>query len=245
MKVIPSALLALCVPSFSLALVGNTWKFTKAPKDGFTEITFPLNMAHATHTSGYYYAQQFNFKNSSLGYTGLQPRPNDKTGRSIVHAAFSSFMKGATTAHKNCHAGADGGPGVSCAVDIEGNYNNTYNLIVEESGERTWKGTLFDTETKKATVIGEWTLPVGTGRIMNGQLGFVEYYPWNDGKNHSCTDLPWTEATFFNPTSNTKGASGGSIISVYEYGDCKRKAGFVLKKVEGGYDVECGFPMQP
>lgn len=41
------------------------------------DITFSLNIANVPHKGGFYFAQQFNFKNvSRVGYTGLQPRPD-------------------------------------------------------------------------------------------------------------------------------------------------------------------------
>ncbi|KAI9236265.1 MAG: hypothetical protein BYD32DRAFT_462679 [Podila humilis] len=148
---------------------------------------------------------QFNFKNvSRVGYTGLQSR-SDSNGTSIVHAAFSSFQNGTTSAHRNYHNGADSGPGVSCAVDIN------------------------------------WTLPVGAGKIVNGQFGFVEYYPWNRKGSHPCDSLPWTEAIFYDPTSKTNGTSGGAITSVYETGNCIGKAALNKTKIPGGYDLKVGF----
>ncbi|KFH66239.1 hypothetical protein MVEG_08339 [Podila verticillata NRRL 6337] len=184
---------------------------------------------------------QFNFKNvSRVGYTGLQSRP-DSNGTSIVHAAFSSFQNGTTSTHRNYHNGADSGPGVSCAVDINGNYNHTYILVVENSNGTTWRGSLVDTVTGNSTVVGEWTLPVGAGKIVNGQVGFVEYYPWNRKGSHPCDSLPWTKAIFYDPTSKTNGTSGGAITSVYETGNCVGRAALNKTKIPGGYDLKVGF----
>ncbi|KAF9386608.1 hypothetical protein CPB97_003546 [Podila verticillata] len=242
MKLTAAALLALCAPSLSFALVGNDWKFSNAPADGLNDITFPFNMAKAPHKSGFYFAQQFNFHNvTDVGYTGLQPR-EDSRGKRVVHAAFSSFQAGTTTKHRNCSQGADGGAGVSCAVDIQGDYNHTYNLVVKNIRGTTWRGTLVDAVTRKSTIVGEWTLPAGAGKLVNGQGGFVEYYTWNGQPSHTCDSLPFTEATFYSPTSTTRGASGGSNTDVYEYGDCVGKAGYSVTKVaRGGYDIKVGF----
>ncbi|KAG0198441.1 hypothetical protein BGX28_008154 [Mortierella sp. GBA30] len=241
MKLTAAAVLVLCAPSLGFALVGNGWKFNNAPADGLNDVTFPFSIANAPHKSGFYFAQQFNFKNvKEVGYTGLQPRP-DSRGNSIVHAAFSSFQGGTTSKHPNCHSGADGGPGVSCAVDIKGDYNHTYNLVVENTRGTTWRGTLVDTVTGRSTVVGEWTLPSGAGKLVNGQVGFVEYYTWNGQPSHTCDSLPFTKAIFYDPTSKTQGASGGKITSVYEYGDCIGKANYFAKQVAGGYDIKVGF----
>ncbi|KAG0346814.1 hypothetical protein BG005_000515 [Podila minutissima] len=235
-----ATVLALCAPSLAFALIGNDWAFDNAPLDGLNDITFPFNMANAPHKSGFFFAQQFSFKNvDNFGHTGLQPR-EDKDGNSIVHATFSSFQDGTTTKHPNCHTGADGGPGVSCSVDIKGDYSHTYNLTVENTDGTTWRGTLVD-ETGTSTVVGEWTLPDGAGKIVNRQVGFVEYYIWNGQPSHTCDSLPSTEATFYDPTSKTVGANGGRITSVYEYGDCVGKAGYSVAEVSGGFDIKCGF----
>ncbi|KAG9326621.1 hypothetical protein KVV02_006132 [Mortierella alpina] len=241
MKFTATALLAACVPSLAFALVGNDWKFDNAPADGLNDITFPFNMAKAPRKSGYYFAQQFNFHNvKDVGYTGLQPR--EDSGRNmIIHAAFSSFQAGTTTTHKNCHYGADGGPGVSCAVDIIGNYLDKYSVSVQNVGGTTWRGTLVNDRTRRATVVGQWTLPAGAGKIVNGQVGFVEYYNWNDGKPHACNTLPFTEATFYNPTSRTRGARGGKVTKVYEYGNCVGKVRYATKKLSQAYNIKVGF----
>ncbi|KAG0268509.1 hypothetical protein BGZ95_002434 [Linnemannia exigua] len=241
MKITAAAIFALCAPSLAFGLVGNDWRFDRAPADGLSDITFPFNIGKAPHKSGYYFAQQFNFHNvAEVGYTGLQPR-EDKQGNSIVHAAFSSFQGGTTTKHPNCYQGADGGPGVSCAVDIKGNYTHNYNLVVKNTRGTTWRGTLVDKVTRVSTVVGEWTLPAGAGKLVNGQVGFVEYYTWNGQPSHTCDSLPYTRAIFYNPTSNTKGASGGKVTKVYEYGDCVGKVDYSAEQKSKRFDIKVGF----
>ncbi|KAG0230547.1 hypothetical protein BGW42_000902, partial [Actinomortierella wolfii] len=84
MKLSSALLLAASVPSLAFGLVGNDWKFQRAPADGLNDITFPFNLAKAPHTTGFYFAQQFNFHNTKeIGYTGLQPQ-EDKNGRAII-----------------------------------------------------------------------------------------------------------------------------------------------------------------
>jgi len=187
MKLTTVAALLLFAPSLALAapghLAGILWSFQKAPKEGLDDVTFPFNMAKSPHHSGYYYCHQFGIKGiSAVSYTGVQPRPNDAKGNSIVHGVFSTFQKGSNSSHPNCHDGADNGPGVSCSVEIIGNYDHTYNLEVKRLQGTTWRGTLIDAVTKTRTVIGEWTLPQEALKISNGYNGFLEYYPWNGQK---------------------------------------------------------------
>ncbi|KAF9901565.1 hypothetical protein EC991_006013 [Linnemannia zychae] len=241
MKLTIAAILALCAPSVCLGLVGNSWKFASAPSDGLDDVTFSFNIANAPHKRGFYFAQQFNFKNTpKVGYTGLQPQVDAK-GKSVIRGVFSSFQGGTTTKHPNCHPGADGGPGVSCAVLIDGDYNHTYNLVVENIGGTSWRGTLVDTVTSAATIVGEWTLPAGSGKIVNGQVGFVEYFIWNGLPSFTCDSCPYTEAIFYDPTSKTTGASGGKITRVYDYGTCKGKVQYSSAPINGGYEIKVGF----
>ncbi|KAF4345750.1 hypothetical protein FBEOM_292 [Fusarium beomiforme] len=235
-------LLVLSLPSLGLASVYNDWNFEDAPSDGLDDVTFPISMRCTPRRPGYYFAQQFSFNGiPDVGYAGLQPRYDDG-GKQIVHAAFSSFQDGTTTQHENCHPGADGGPGVSCALDIAGDYCHLYNIVVKNIGGTTWRGTLIDTVTGKSDVIGEWTLPSSAGKIVNGQLGFVEYFYWNDGQtSHICSSAPFTRVFFGNPTSQTQGARGGKITRIWEDGECVGELNLKTTQTAEGYLIQEGF----
>ncbi|KAF5856082.1 hypothetical protein ETB97_007882 [Aspergillus alliaceus] len=238
----PISLLTAIIPllPFTEALVGLDWSVSNIPSTGLKDITFPISIANAPHKEGFYFAQQYAFNGvSDIGYTGLQPRP-DANGASIIHAVFSSFIPGSTSNDANCHDGADGGAGVSCAVEIEASYANTYHLAVKNTQGTTWTGTLVDTTSNTETHIGEYTLPSGTGGIKKSQVGFVEYYPWNSAGGHTCDSLPYTNATFGTPTSTESGVQG-TVSKPYEYGDCVGKVRFDVQEVDGGYEVSVGF----
>ncbi|GLI74641.1 hypothetical protein PoHVEF18_002885 [Penicillium ochrochloron] len=222
----------------SEALVGLSWSVSGVPSTGLTDITFPIAMPNAKHNSGYYYAQQFSFNGQSdVGYTGLQPRP-DSNGKSIVHAVFSSFISGTTTSDSNCTPGADGGPGVSCAIEVAATYDHGYLLKIQNTKGTTWTGTLVDSVTGTETHVGSYTLPSGSGGIKGSQVGFVEYYPWNSG-THSCRGLPKTSVTFGAPT--TSSGNSGSLGKPYEYGDCVGQVDFSTTQSGTGYEVNVGF----
>ncbi|KAJ5717952.1 hypothetical protein N7488_003598 [Penicillium malachiteum] len=239
-RFLQSAILASILQS-SEALVGISWSISDPPATGLQDITFPISMSEAPHISGYYFAQQFNFKNQSdVGYTGLQPR-EDVESSSIIHAVFSSFINGTTSTDNNCKDGADGGAGVSCAVDIDASYEHGYHLKVNNTGGTTWSGTLIDVVTKNETHIGAYTLPEDSGGLLGTQVGFVEYYPWNSQAQHSCATLPQTEVTFGIPT--TESGEAGSLEEPYEYGDCIGQVDFEASvETEDGYTIIVGFP---
>jgi hypothetical protein len=72
-------------------------------------------------------------------------------------------------------------------------------------------------------------------------MGFVEYYLWNDGKNHPCSTLPYTSMVFGVPTTTTSGAIG-SLRNAYEYGKCVGKVGFKTHRTsDQGAAVSVGF----
>lgn len=222
--------------------VAIPWSMAHTPSAGLKDITFPINIANAPHVSGYYFAQQFAFNGANtVGYTGLQPRP-DQNGSSIVHGVFSSFINGTTSSPSdpNCHSGADGGPGVSCAVEIASSYSHTYNLLVENVSGTTWTGTMIDTVTGVRTRIGTFTLPAGTSGIQSSQVGFVEYYLWNLTPG-VCSTLPKTSVFFGTPSTSTSGAGPGSQSDAYEYGDCIGEADFVTSRNSSGVAVTIGF----
>ncbi|RDA89944.1 hypothetical protein CP533_0284 [Ophiocordyceps camponoti-saundersi (nom. inval.)] len=239
----PTALLVASASPFTLALVQHDWSFDKIPNAGLEDITFPFSVANAPHKTGFYFAQQFSFKNlPSVAYTGVQPR-EDKRGASILHFVFSTFQAGSTTTdNKRCKPGADGGPGVSCAIEIPADYKHTYHLKVKRVGGTTWRGSVIDMTTKgKEITIGEWTLPRKGGNIQSSQVGFVEYYPWNAAPSHDCHKLPKTEVIFGHPLSSTAGARGGKTKKPYENGDCVGKANLSVGETRQGWKVKVGF----
>ncbi|PHH64742.1 hypothetical protein CDD81_4004 [Ophiocordyceps australis] len=229
-----------CSASSAFALVQHSWSFKNAPASGLNDITFPINVANAPRARGFYFAQQFSFQNNpQVAYTGLQPQ-SDANGAKSLRAIFSTFQGGAKSQDPNCKSGADGGPGVSCAVLINGDYGATHNMRVTNVRGNTWRGTVINTSSGQETQIGQWTLPKA-GKIKNGQAGFVEYFPWNAMPSHECSSLPKTEVTFDFPTSSTSGASGGQIKKPNENQECVGKVDFAVKNAGNGWDVQVGF----
>jgi len=233
---------AALLPTLAMGLVGISWSVTNVPTVGLKDVTFPFSIANALPKTGYYFAQQFKFNGpgpSKIGYTGLQPRPNSN-GNPVIHAAFSSFVNGTIPNDQNCKTGADGGPGVSCAVEFSSPYAHVYQIEVVNTQGTTWNGTVVDTTTGTRVLIGSWTLPAGTRGIRGNQLGFIEYYPWNHGKTHACSTLPYTSIIFGVPTTTTSGAIG-SLGNAYEYGKCVGNAAFKTRRTSKQVEVSVGF----
>ncbi|XWX01300.1 hypothetical protein V2A60_009327 [Cordyceps javanica] len=196
------------------------WEATNVPDSGLEDITFPMAMPNAPREEGYYFEQAVAFENVPEGmdptlviYTGLQPRP-DKNGKSIVHAAFSSFFPGTTTSDSNCYDTADGGPGVSCAIDVQSSYEDTYHLHIKVANQTSYIGTLINHSSGKRWPMGSFDLPTGVSGMKGGDwLGFMEYYFTTIG---DCSKYPDTAAIFGNPFTSTTGVN---MSLTYPYKD--------------------------
>ncbi|GIG61636.1 hypothetical protein Lfu02_60080 [Longispora fulva] len=217
--------------------VSVSWSVSGVPSAGLTNITFPITVNPATvHAAGTYFAQQYNFRNNSTGgYTGLQPRAN-LNGHERLHGVFSSFTNGATSTDPNCHNGADGGAGVSCASDFDAVYGHTYAVTVARTGTDTWTGTATDTVTGASSHIGTYRMPTGSGNLNGSHSGFVEYY----STTTNCAQLPRTDVVFGGPTS-TDGNLTGTTRANYEYGECTGQANFQAGNVGNGVHVTRGW----
>ncbi|ODN78997.1 hypothetical protein L202_04508 [Cryptococcus amylolentus CBS 6039] len=213
MRFILSSILAgLATVGLAAAQAGTEWNITNVPSSGLNDLTFPFSFAKAPHETGYYFANQIWIVDSpGVIYGGFQPRPDNSSGKAVIHSVFSSFLNGTTSSDDNCGDGADDGPGVSCAYEFEvSSYDGTWNLVVtrEDSTSTVWSGAAVHAETGDSHHIGTFTLPSGTGGLFSDQYGFVEYYPWNGYPEWTCKDnVPYTEVTFYPPT--TESATGG------------------------------------
>ncbi|MGX9229833.1 hypothetical protein ACWV95_33610 [Streptomyces albus] len=216
--------------------VSVSWSIADAPSSGMTDITFPITVNPETaHKAGIYFAQQYDFADG-MGYTGLHPRENQGS-RERLSARFSTFTQGATTTDPLCHQGADGGPGVTCAVDFDGVYGHRYDITVRKTGTDTWTGTATDTVTGKATHLGTYTLPAGSGNLQGSQGGFVEYYLGIP----SCAQMPRSDVVFGGPTSTDAGGLRGTSRANYEYSDCVGESGYHAENAGSGTHVTRGF----
>jgi hypothetical protein len=212
---------------------------------GINDITFPITIVEADHFSSYYFAQQFFFMGGpGVGYIGAQPRP-DKEGKSVLHAAFSSFINGTNTTNMNCHPGADENTyGVSCAVDWNGTYRHMYDFeVAYNSTTKLWVGTVVDTVTHERIHIGSYKLPAGLEGLGYTEDGFVEWYPWNNKQpSQHCERLPYQKTIFGTPRTIHVGLIGTlELATESKESHCPSKVKFHTKRVAGGVEVSCGF----
>ncbi|EFY95907.1 hypothetical protein MAA_08715 [Metarhizium robertsii ARSEF 23] len=222
-------------------LVRIPWKVDKVPSDGLQDITFHISMKDSIRQKGWYFAQNFDFYKSGDAYIGVQPRPANSKGPADL-AAFSSFVPGTTSTDPNCRSGADRGPGVTCAVQITGTDDHSYDLRVENIGNTTWRGTMVNTVSKVETHIGSWTLPAGAGGVTGEYQGFVEWWPFNDrSKPPTCNLLNRTTVAYGPPRTSTANAGAGRLGNLYETFECTGKINYKTQKVGDNVEISVGF----
>lgn len=146
-----------------------------------SQLKLPMTFHSAPNASGIYFAYYTTLESGSRPYAGFQPKPLGDDGKPRLQAVFSSFHAEATTADTNCQYGADGGPGVSCAVQFAYKYNTTYTIILQRaSASATTQlmiGDVFNNSTGSMVAhIGSFRLPIAVGRFKPSDQGFLEPY---------------------------------------------------------------------
>ncbi|MBK0331330.1 hypothetical protein I8D64_07935 [Brachybacterium sp. MASK1Z-5] len=217
--------------------VRYAWEIPDAPASGMTSLTMPMTIHEdSDYIDGSYVAVQYAFTGQDqVGYMGLQPRPDSTTGKTRLHGVFSSFIPGTTSTDSNCTDGADGGAGVSCANDFTAVAGRTYDIEVKKAGKNTWTGTAIDTVKGKRFHIGTYTVPAGSGKLVNKQTGFVENY-WNHSR--TCEGIQRIDTTVGRPrTGNLQGRAD----SPEEYGDCLDQANYSATVKNGQLRISRGW----
>lgn len=228
---------AVLQPTLAIFLGYVPWD---VPNNDVKHITFPMSIADAPHQTGYYFMQYWILAGHNTGnYIGLQPRPDSSPGNSVIHGTFSTFVPGSTINDPtHCHDGADGGPGVSCAVDFAGTYAHTYNLEVSNTQGTTWNGTAVDTVTGERIFIGSFNLPAGSGTTIAWHTASVEYYV----STPACNAFPHTSVVFGVPKTD---AGVGTLGEPYEVGACAGKDNFQwTRNGDGGVQITAGVSNQ-
>ncbi|MFD7923374.1 DUF3472 domain-containing protein [Streptomyces sp. NPDC059740] len=175
-----AVLLGVAMTGESFAATPTTHWTTGAP-GAVSRLTLPLAVESAPDASGIYFAFYTTLESGTRPYAGLQPKPAGSDGRSRLQAIFSSFNAEATTTDDHCSPGADGGAGVSCAVQFPYTKGTTYDLVLKRASvsgaTQLMTGDVVNGSTG-ATVahIGSFSLPSGSGRFRASDGGFIEPY---------------------------------------------------------------------
>lgn len=231
--------------STTSATISWNWAISGVPKEGIDHIVFPVSISDWPNRKEWYIANQFPVSGCSIGYTGIQPISaanglgGKKTGKAQL--IFSSFDKNAKPEHKNCKYGADGGPGVSCAVLFENLHSGmNYDLHVEVREEKDryiYTGYLMDPDFFLGITggyrndIGAWSVPASKcGLIKTSQAGFLEEFKFK------CADSKHIKFTVKAPRDGSNRGKG-TIRGAHSTDKCKA---FNIRCSENGADSsEC------
>lgn len=184
---------------------GYYWSLPKPSGGSWDEIVFPIHFLEIPRETGWFAACQFYFDGSDNGgYIGLQPRPGQ-----IMETRFSVFGAGARVVDTGrCHAGADGGAGVTCdggRYNV-GPYSWYYLKVARRSpGSRIWEGTMYDENRQNPAPLGAWELSHDGGLHTEGP-GFLERY-----RHCECNQLPRIVVDFGRPANWPTGLRGKSF----------------------------------
>ncbi|TCO61138.1 hypothetical protein [Actinocrispum wychmicini] len=126
---------------------------------------------------------------------------------------------------------------MSCGYEFDAVYGHTYAITVMRGWGSTWTGDVVDTLSGKATHIGSWALPSGSGNLRPSQGGFVEYY----SSPPNCSQLQWVNVVFGGPTSTDAGGRSGSARAQYEYGNCTGQGNYKSAQVGTGTNISRGW----
>lgn len=166
------------------AVSPGVWRhIPNPPAAGFHEVsaTFKVDTS-SERTTGYYAASQWSFQGHDVHYFGIQPREpgSEKTG----HIAYSVFGKGSTVADsKLCYSSADGGSGVSCAIEIDLDYGREYKIVSKvvetKNGSLRWQGTIYDDAGHDLATLGSFWTDTTYGGLSGKVTQWLEWYPFN------------------------------------------------------------------
>lgn len=180
------------------------------PVGGFDSISAKYYIDPAsTRIRGYYSATQWGFEGHDVQYFGIQPQ-TPGTRNTTGHLAYSVFGKGSSIGDPaRCSMSADGGPGVSCWLDIDIEFGRWYTIeskVVEKTadGSRRWNGTLVDDSTGKRTYIASFWTDASYGGLGTTASQWMEWWPWNvDGLTEATRPCQkWYKTTFQRPIGN-------------------------------------------
>ncbi|MFJ9690793.1 DUF3472 domain-containing protein [Kitasatospora sp. NPDC101183] len=166
------------------------------PED-FNTYTYTVEVDTPLATDSIYYAHYVWGKNNNGYYSGIQPHPNGKAG-----VRFSYFGSNATPDNPNCHGDADGGAGVTCAIDdLDYAAGRKYTITTRKSESAdavTYTGTIKDLTSGKERTIGSWRLPQDFAGFSPNANAFIEKFSGIS----TCADIPPVNVSYTGVTAN-------------------------------------------
>ncbi|MFJ4686209.1 DUF3472 domain-containing protein [Streptomyces sp. NPDC088789] len=213
------------------------------PKD-LSEYTYTVAVSTPAATDDVFYAHYIWGEGDTGYYSGIQPHPNGKAG-----VRFSYFGPDAKPDSHNCSGGADGDPGVTCAIDdlvyeVGRQYTITTQKTTNADGV-TYTGTIKDLTSGDERTIGRWLLPRGFAGFITSGNAFIEKFSGIS----TCADIPGVSVAYtgiaadqdpVNFTPVTHPATDEAGEDVYT---CENVSEYtVTTPANGSYTVESSVP---
>ena len=143
----------------------------------------------------------------SFHYTVAVETPNGTAG-----VRFSLFGAGGVPLSSECRSGADGGNGVTCAIDVPYSRGTAYSFDITKSGSSstatTWSGTITNDSTGVVTKMGSWSTPAAFGGLKSTTIGFIEKF----SGIRTCGDIPDVSVKYSNVSFGNDNPSSGAKI---------------------------------
>jgi len=185
----------------------------------------------ANPNAGTFWSQQFWFREGDGGYMGLQTQGRLSDDTRAPRVAIFSILdnngdaeRGLSESHPNCVSGDDEGPYVRCAISYPWSVGRDYRLRIYElccsdqpNSRERWGAWVRDQSTGVETEIGVIEVPGGWGWLRTDANAFVEHH--TTSVDH-CSNLPYTKASFAQPTANVGTYTASTDGIVGGYGPC-------------------------
>ena len=195
-------------------------RIDEEPK-GYYNVDFFLTIDK--EAQNYFWAHQFPFIEGEVGYMGLQSGDHGLSKTAIFSIWKAKGAQGTNngTAIPFDHEGS----GYSCRINYNWFEGRKYRIRLWEiekditSRGKWWGAWVLDTVMLQEEYIGKILVPLSWGRISRNTVSFVEFWGLQDGRLYSCSEIPYSKATFNYPSVNN-GTILPSNISYNAYGDC-------------------------
>jgi len=184
--------------------------------NGYSSLESPMKVLEdGGPDANYYWATQYYFTNTGVGYFGLQNRSGPRwLNFSIWDAVSGSGVGG------NCRRFGHEGSGIQCDMAYDWREGVVYSLELRSSGVDEWEGSVVDGSTGARTVIARIKVPSGWGNIKPGTISFVEEYSQGAGQLASCQDVGRSAIVFY-PDTLDQGSVFPTNVNTNTYGNCE------------------------
>ncbi|AXI03673.1 ricin-type beta-trefoil lectin domain protein [Aquirhabdus parva] len=239
----------LCCSQGAFAATGTTpgnyiwWSFP-SNVTAITDITYSVKVNQDPGPlANVFWSNQFDLAATTAaptkltGYMGMQSNGGSK--RTFLISIWGPNVYKLGDAGSYCLNGTEGSPFVSCRTQaIYWQAGHTYQFHLVNEGDQWFGLTITDTTTNTSYKVGS----IQTGRDAidpkGNTVSWTEFFEWNSPLS-TCTDQPYTKATFGMPIVNVNGvATSATVGSTSNGNSCSPDTTTNVDKVAGNVLVQ-------